>query len=238
MKIAVVFTGHARGYKKIYENFKKHLLDVHDVDLYISTWSVDNPGRAAGHAWAETPPIDLSPMIEMYKPKKIFIEDHNKYYANRFSPIDIHSSLRPDDVFKVDPHAINEGSLWVERMRDMWHIIKQGFDLIDNPTDYDILIRLRFDIILNSFVIQDTIGTNNLVAMFVKDLEVHDLLMYGLPASMMAYSKLFDYIELMYVNNNVNISHSDLMLGTYLKKYCNITTIGDPSISVSHAPWN
>ena len=41
MKIALCFCGQVRSFKSSYEYYKKNLLDLHDVDIYIHTW--DSP---------------------------------------------------------------------------------------------------------------------------------------------------------------------------------------------------
>ena len=41
MKIALCFTGQARSFQKGFEYYKKNLLDVYDVDVYIHTWQFD-----------------------------------------------------------------------------------------------------------------------------------------------------------------------------------------------------
>ena len=225
MKIALLLTGHARLWvsQRTYEGIKTALLDHHDVDIFISTWSIDNLGRAKGTAdWAEPMPINLEDYIQLFQPKKIHIEDHYKFYANRFPNIELLE--RPEDVFKVNSHAAAHGSWWLERLRDQWYMVKQGWDLIDNPEQYDIIIRSRSDSYLEPFDFQ----TDNLVVPDRKvdgwqNWSVCDLMAYGPPAMMEKYCTMFDHMESMYVNDNVNIVHADEVLGIYLKKYCGIT---------------
>jgi hypothetical protein len=232
MKVALLLTGHARTYNVSYEGIKNCLLDQHDVDVYISTWSVDNWGRVKGTAdWVEPMPLNIQNVIDLYQPYKIHVEDHFKFYSNRFPIIDIVSSTRPDDIFKVNPFAIECGTFFVERMRDQWYMVKQGWQIIENPEQYDVIIRLRFDLYLDNINLD--LGKSNIV---IPDRKVEgwergsvcDLMAYGPPTQMKKYCKLFDSIEPMYVNDNGPIHHADEMLGFYLRKYCGINpTLAD-----------
>jgi hypothetical protein len=227
MKVALLLTGHARHYKMAYEGIKNCLLDHHDVDVYISTWSVDNLGRSKHSSdWEDPMPVDLQSLMDLYKPHKVHIEDHYQFYKNRFPIIDIWSSTRPDDIFKVNPFAIECGTFFVERMRDQWYIVKKGWEIIENPEQYDVVIRMRMDLYLEN--IDLNIGKNNLVAPDVKvdgwedRGSVCDWMAYGPPIQMEKYCKLFDNIEPMYVNDNGPIHHADEMVGVHLRKYSGI----------------
>lgn len=224
MKVALLLTGHARTYKIAYKSIKKQLLDRYDVDVYLSTWSVDNAGRAKGTAdWAEPMPLDLNGLIDTFNPVKVHVEDHDNFYANRFPNIDIESSTRPDDVFKVNAHAAAHGSFWIERLRDQWYMVKKGWELIENPNQYDCIVRLRLDTYLDDITLTtDNLVTPNRPVDGIERGAVCDLMAYGPPAHMERYCKLFDYFEPMYINDNVNIVHADEVLGVYLKKYCGI----------------
>ena len=229
MKVALILTGHARTYQTSYPGIEKFLLSQHDVDIYISTWNVDNRGRKQHTAnWATPVSIDIENYINLYKPKKIHIEDHDQFYANRFPAIDINSRTRPDDIFKVDAFTIECGTFWVERLRDQWHIVKKGWELIDNPSEYDIVVRLRSDLALNNLILKPgglVVPNNPVGGMDIG--AVCDHMAYGPPELMEKYCKLFDNIEPMYVNDNIPIHFAEAMLGIYLKKYCGITPVLD-----------
>ena len=226
MKIAVIITGHVRGWQHAYNGIKNCLLPFHEVDIYISTWSVNNQGRSSfRNDWYIPEPINLTPVINLFNPKKISIMDHNIYYQNRFPPIDIFSkSTCADYVFKEHIFRdLNEVSWWIERVRDMWVITNIGFKLIDNPTEYDLIIRQRSGLVL------DTINLKQTGNIMIPSLDhggspanvigINDHIAYGPPEAMKIYSEISDWIEPMYVQDHVNILHTNLMLKTYLEKY-------------------
>lgn len=45
MKIALCFSGQARGFEQGYEYYKRNLLDHYDVDVYIHSWKFDGMER-------------------------------------------------------------------------------------------------------------------------------------------------------------------------------------------------
>jgi len=233
MKIAIVMTGHVKGWQRTYESLQKCIFGKHDVDIYISTWDVNNVGRNGNPD--DYPAIDIQPVIDLYKPKKIHVEKHIEYHKNRFPKIVFDE--RANDIFKINEHAKQHGSYWVERMRDMWYIIKQGYLLIDNPEEYDLIMRLRFDVAFDNIEFQHT-DVPVFIGVDTTNKHVHDLFGYGPPDKMKTYFYFFDHIETMYRNDNVNIAHSDEMLGMYLIKYNNIIPKADPSITYHGAVWN
>jgi len=75
MKIALCFTGQARSFQKGFEYYKKNLLDVYDVDVYIHTWQFDGEEK----------------LIELYEATKIITEpvlvtDADTKYTNTPNP--------------------------------------------------------------------------------------------------------------------------------------------------------
>jgi len=228
MKIALILTGHARRYQSTYDSVKENLINVHNVDVYLSTWSIDNPGRRYGAPdWYEPTPLDLPALLEKINPHKLHLEDYHNFYSNRFPNVDITSATRPDDIFKINDHAIRHGSFWVERQRDQWYMIKKGWELIENPNQYDLVFRLRTDTKLIK------LDLKNIGKLVLPDTEVNgthsvcDHMAYGPPELMEKYCNFFDHIKPMYVNDNVNIAHADEMLGIYLSRYCNVPYVLD-----------
>lgn len=225
MKIALLLTGFARQYNKSFLSIKKYLLDKYDVDIYISSWDKIEK-KYNPHSLRKNPEQQQLKYLSANFIHKIYannlvkckLHNYEEYYQNRFSPIKFID--RKNDVFKNNQKAIDLGSFWVERLRDQWYIVQQGWNLIENKQQYDIFFRIRFDIYLLTFRIQDF----NLVVTYpeFEDLALSDYLAYGNYESMNKYCNMFDHIENMYIKHNVNIAISESMLEFYLKHYCNI----------------
>ena len=226
MKVAVLLTGHNRSYESTFESLKQSVLDKYDCDIYINTWDVNQPSAERKvNATFSLPNIivDKSKLIEKYSSylTKCNFENWESYLNNRFPNISFLN--RPDDVFKVNERAIYHGSYWVERLRNQWWVVKNAWNLIDNPYEYDVIFRTRFDLQIHNiqfkkakFVIPKSevefykIGTNWC-----------DHMAYGEPDSMEKYCNMFDHIESMYINHNIDISHAEQMNEFYMKKYGN-----------------
>jgi hypothetical protein len=229
MKIALILTGYSRTYKECYENTKKFILDAHDVDVYLSTWNKTQ----SSFLQPQINSFDVNDLIRTYNPVKYRIEDYDSYYGNRFPSIDIESNPRPDDIFKTNARAIEHGSKWVERLRDQWYIVKKGWELIDDPSKYDYVMRLRLDTRINNMVFdynpKDLIVPNKFNP-FTCGTIIADHMVIGNPKNMEKYCKIFDSIESMYHNDNIDISFAELMLGHHLNNILHIKPVADSRI--------
>jgi len=226
MKTALILTGYSRRYKECRESVKR-FLDTYNADVYIATWNKTNSS-------INTPKIDLvdnNDVIESYKPLVSYIQNHDEYYNTRFPIIDIYSK-QENNVFKTNARAIEHGSRWVERLRDQWYIVKEGYKLIPNPLKYDCIVRLRLDTKINNLVLKETDGliVPNKFNPHVNSIITTDHIGIGNPENMEKYCKMFDYIESMYYNDNIDISNAELMLGHYLHNLCKIKVIPDSTI--------
>jgi hypothetical protein len=211
MKVALLLTGFPRTYTRTYENLKKNILDVHDVDTYICSW--DKCQLKSGDPFIS---IDTESVIRKYSGKLAsyaFI-DHERFISNRFSNINLID--RPNDVFKVDPRAMQHGSYWIERLRDQWYIVKYAFSMLHNPSQYDLIMRLRFDVDLlkidlhqKEFVMPKDIG----------GWQYSDHFAYGNYESMQKYCNVFDSFHDMYLTHNTDISHAVNLLKFYMEDY-------------------
>ena len=123
MKIALCFTGQARSFQKGFEYYKKNLLDVYDVDVYIHTWQFDGEEK----------------LIELYEATKIITEpvlvtDADTKYTNtpnsqKYPPRFTYSAL----------YSINEC-----RMLMMSSGIEYDW-VIKTRTDYALNVQIPFE---------------------------------------------------------------------------------------------
>lgn len=217
MKVALLLTGHSRTYKKTIDNLKKHILDNYDVDMYFFTWNKTQP-LTIDNKESVYENIDTKTLIGDYSSignlVKYEIGDIDHYKQNRFENIKFLD--RENDVFKVNQSAIFHGSFWVERLRDQWYGVKKCFFLLENPFQYDCIIRMRFDIDLYN------IQLKNLDFVIPQDIhgwDYSDHFAYGNPESMKKYCHLFDYIPSMYYNLNVDVTHATNMPKFYMARY-------------------
>jgi len=147
-RVAVVVTGHLRTYKMHFSHFQKNLLDLHDVDLYLSTWDWNLVGVTLGATLTKTPEDDLKNKLSIYpNVKKIIISDYKKVntmsndyikYWGEFGTCD-DSTYKKFIGGKVDRKTMpyNAGQWWP---------VQEGFSAIEDPEQYDVIMRTRFDV--------------------------------------------------------------------------------------------
>ena len=127
MKVAVIFGGLTRSYKKTNQYFFD-MLDGQQVDKYIFTWNIFDDG-----------PIneEYEKVKSIYKPKKVVMEDYtsfSKTINDRVAFFDTLPYQRKGDDFNL------KTGLMVQ-----YYTLKRAFQLIDNPNEYDMILKYRFD---------------------------------------------------------------------------------------------
>lgn len=226
MKVAVILTGHSRDYNKTFDLLNKNVLEKYNADLFINTWDINqsSPDRSINVSFnLPNKSIDVNVLIEKYgnNLKKYNIENWENYKNNRFPPIKFLD--RENDVFKVNERAIEHGSYWVERLRDQWWMIQRGWNLIENPFDYDVIFRTRFDLNLENIQFKKAkfVVPKSEVEFYKIGTHWSDHMAYGEPDSMEKYCNMFDHIENLYNESNIDISHAEQMSEFYMRNYKN-----------------
>jgi hypothetical protein len=231
MKIAVLLTGYCREYHNTYEALNNLILNKYDTDIYISSWDViqqrpenwDSTNPQSNKEYPVTP-ADMAGVIRLYNSNNRLVdfnfENWQNFYKNRFDNLQLLD--RDNDVFKVNERAKYHGSFWIERLRDQWFMVKKGWDLIKNPEQYDIILRIRFDILLEQIKFIPNVFTIPASDILHKiDVQYCDYIGYGTPTVMNKYCHLFDNIESLYINHNFDISHAESMLKFYMEEFKN-----------------
>lgn len=194
MRIAVLLTGFLRSYKQsaptILDQFKEH-----DFDIYCCTWDTQENGQPT-----------LESDFDIYGDKLVkslicSYKDYKNFHPN------LVKINRDNDVFDIDPRAKEHGEYWMNRLRDQWYIVLNAFNMIDYPSKYDIIVRLRFDLALDqmTFVVNDKL-TIPVDISGVWDYTDH--MAYGNPSVMTKYCSLFNWIPNLYMKHNIDVTHA------------------------------
>lgn len=224
MKVAVILTGHCRDYEKSLPYLESNVFQKYDCDVYLNTWDVNqhsvNTGQFGKFNLA-LHTIDSDKLIKAFNPKKCNIENVDSYTKNRFPNIEFLD--RDGDVFKVNERAIYHGSFWVERLRDQWWMIKKAWNLIDNPQNYDVIFRTRFDLAIEHIQFKKAkfVVPKSEVEFYKIGTHWSDHMAYGETDSMEKYCNMFDHIETIYRDYNIDISHAEIMSEFYMRKFGN-----------------
>ena len=224
MKIAVVLTGHCRDFDKTFPSFEENVFKKYNTDVYFNTWDVNQHSiNSVGKFNLPKYPVNKEELLEKLNPyiKNYNIESSENYEKNRFPNIEFID--RPDDVFKVNERAIYHGSYYVERIRDQWWMVKEAWKLIEKPYEYDLIMRVRFDMLIENIQFKKAkfVVPKSTIEHYKIGTHWSDYFAYGEPYSMYKYFHMFDSIENMYVDYNVDISHAEAMSEFYMREYGN-----------------
>ena len=137
LKIALVFYGQPRiSNIDSYNSIKEKLLDVYDCDVYIHTWwskeDYINNLSYMKSPWSQAKDLQVKDNIDeilqkMYKPKVLKCEK-------------IKNFMEVSDKLKLVSNAYNNIS--------QMYTINEASKLIENHEQYDFIIKLRLDIVI------------------------------------------------------------------------------------------
>ena len=154
-KIAMVLSGHLRSYALNFPYLKENILDHNDVDIYIATWDKNCVNEK------EYQEVKLTKFTHdrILKAVSIYPNVKNIHIGKtdevaRIADKKITSALVAK---KMGYWPIEDKSYVVHRgwkvdrpnmikVSSTWHCIQETFKLIENPDQYDFVMRNRFDI--------------------------------------------------------------------------------------------
>jgi len=152
-KIALVLTGHLRTYNINFPYLKSHILDRHDVDIYIGTWDKNYTGPE----YAQTIKFRMFNNNEIMNSLSIYPNLKKVHIGNteeiaKLSNQHINNAGKnfgywpiKDKRYIVKPGWKSDRTQMV-KLSSAWHCIQEAFKLIENPNQYDFIMRNRFDI--------------------------------------------------------------------------------------------
>jgi hypothetical protein len=140
MNVAVVLTGHMRCWEQVYPNFKEHIVDRYNPDVFIHTWGDEaywDPHSQAGIV-EDAPEIDNEAIIETYKPIDFVVEDYNDHKEDFAKRAEFYTNFYhvPKNIVSM-LYKLGSGVLMLED-----HMFKTG-------KQYDLVIRMRPDLTFN-----------------------------------------------------------------------------------------
>ena len=140
MNVAVLLTGHMRCWDKVYPNFKHHILDKYNPDVFIETWEDEaywDPHSEKG-ILDNAPRVDFESLIQTYRPIMMRKENFSDY-ENNFSE----RAKQFTNFYHVPKNQI---SMWFKVGRGMMMIEEYMFK---TGKTYDLIIRMRPDLLFN-----------------------------------------------------------------------------------------
>jgi hypothetical protein len=204
MKIALLLTGFLRSYKSNYLNLYHYFIKKYNPDIYCISWDLQEDNilinKDIYNLYNNVINCKVEPLISYNINKKEFI------------PL-----LRENDVFLHNSRAKEHGSYWANRLIDQWKLVNEGYKLIDNPNKYDIIFRLRYDILLHQEVFLKKNNSLN-IPHDIGGWNFSDHMAYGNNEIMKIYCNLYNNIEKLYIDYNIDITHAIEMPKFYISK--------------------
>lgn len=144
MKIAVQFYGHLRTFEKCAQSIRTQLLDIHNCDVFIHTWSETEHRTQTWHNQkSKISPVNdttISKIQKLYLPKKICIEQQKVPLNDVLIPC-----LHNPKKFQISLSGLNFMLYSQQKVNDLRKKYQQK-----NKVKYDLVIMLRPDIMLNT----------------------------------------------------------------------------------------
>lgn len=207
INVALLITGQLRNAKESYPSIKEKILDVYHPDVFIETWSNSSKMESHFNGVIENDST-LDEIEKMYSPKIISSEEYDReleeYFLSRCENKNYYSETKPDNVYA------------------MHYKIKKGFDLIEGyqsfKKSYDIVIKIRFDIRLETFIDLYEVNPNKIYIPEGWDHRegINDLFAVGGYDTMKKYCNLYLHLEEHY--GNTSIFHPETLLKVHLEK--------------------
>lgn len=130
MRIAICISGQPRNFKQSYTSLKKYFLDKYDCDIYFHSWKTplfESTNFGGGNHQYQLNEEDYNELVELYQPKNYILEQ----------PIVFDASGYQCPIWRYPLNTI----------LSMYYSVYKSFSLCkQSNTEYDLIIRTRFDL--------------------------------------------------------------------------------------------
>ena len=208
MKVAFVFSGIIRELNKTTDIFQRKIEEF-NADVYASFWDIENPEEGD----------TIKNFQNNFSPKYIDIESWDAWEKSTWNILKTEIDV-PQDLFELGRQTVTNGSPFA-----MWYKVwKANMLTKTNPEPYDIVVRLRTDLILSDWftpkvneflnIPHGTVYIHNWLNCYGP----HDFIAYGNPKVMDIYSSVFLY-HTRYLKEGVYMYTSENTLRNHLGQF-------------------
>jgi hypothetical protein len=205
MKVALLLIGQPRKYLESYRKIKENIIDAgNDVDVFIHTWipnsKIDIDNKYHTNEFVNNNIEEH--LQQLYKPKKLIIQEQLVF---KNSSIDYQKTV---DTF-ILPYSDIGGKGCLYKLYSQWYSFMKANELkniyaLDNDIQYDVVIKLRFDIFPNKkldFNLYDLTKLHGSEQVSYIDM-VCDWCNFGNDDIMNIAASLFNFIPYIYKNKD------------------------------------
>ncbi len=197
MKVAVCISGHVRNLAKNVESLKKHILDLHDCDIFCSTWdtygwrvegnNIDDKGGFKGFDY-ESGLVNHDEVIKSLNPKT-YIYEHYPI----IDKMKVAKSVPYKTRLRV-PHDRPENSVSQAYKMLQCNMLKKNCEML-NGFKYDAVVKTRFDIKYHGNLV-DYFKDGKIVTPICESYDLaSDLVAIGNSKDMDSYSSIFEELD-------------------------------------------
>lgn len=197
MRACVLLSGQIRNNKDVYMSIKNNLIDVYNADVFISTWTPTSKDDST-----------IDELISNYNPVAIEVESYDLDFYKT-----IKQAVSTNYILTPETNIVSVFSMYYKILKA--NLLKEVYEKINGFT-YDIVIRTRFDLSIDSplnYIIPD----ENLLYIpkgWDWRCGYNDVFAIGNSKSMNYYSNTFN--NLIQILNYGHILHPESLLKVHL----------------------
>jgi hypothetical protein len=194
MNIALCLSGYVRSFSNTYNSLNTHVLAPYRPKIFIHTWDTTNKDGDTR--------LDAESLAAFYKPEAMLVENQDTV-STLFAP--------PKGLEAWGPISCTS--------KPMFYSIHQSSLLSQQqPTQWDLVIRCRFDLLFTGPLELDSAPCDRYIALPSRDaLSVNDWFAYGSPAAMYNYAACFNSLDL-YLSKGAS-SCNECLLAYHLRQF-------------------
>lgn len=219
MKVAILLTGHFRGYAKVYNSFVDNVLcisDKHSVDVFIDTWETLHTNYSYAFLCKNDRSdtslfLDVEDVKRKYNPRKINIDIwdkvKHKFLAQNFYSSQILKKLVTQNNARItatstDPITIKDGySLAASQFYKFYrcNLSRKEYER-EQKIQYDIVIKTRPDILYIKKLNVDNFDSNR----FYFNEKYGDIFIYSSGKQMDVYCNVLNSMKYTVDNHKIH----------------------------------
>lgn len=219
MKTAILLSGQIRDAKDCFQTLEKHVISPYSADIFIDTWVPDSAVLDHRGNLIENN-LTSDDILQLYKPKLACFEDFNTSpFFQKIKQLKIENKTAYDGSFAWETKTENIFYMYYKVWRSF--LLMQHYEKLNN-FQYDIVIRMRFDLFFESFpLITPVSNTVYIPSGFDHRGGINDLLCLGDQITMEKVCNLFTHLT-DYANPNTGIGfHPESILRKHID-LCNL----------------
>jgi hypothetical protein len=212
MKVAVCFSGQPRYLGNQYEKIHKTLIEPYNSDVFIHCWwdpsYIGQRFDFSPHASSRTGTWEFNTdfkVKQLYNPKKVAFEPHKNFDMTAFAGANFE---------RQSPHIL----------KSMWYSVNKANQLKaeyekENAMVYDLVIRTRFDLKIESFSLDlNAVDTNKIYVSGEINPLCNDQCAFSSSKNMDIYCDLYNRLESYWVNDKLPSMVNEKVLTHHLNK--------------------